>query len=349
MHVITTRNVHKVLPQALSEIFAYGEWRSNRNEAELGKTLVFPTPVCTVYEQPQERVMFWPERDANPFLHLIESIWMLAGRNDVMFMRSMAEQFASYSDDGATLHGAYGHRWRRHFGGDQIEVAIKRLQDDPDSRRCVIGMWDPAVDCAGEGKDLPCNTTIYLAVNNQGRLDMTVCCRSNDIIWGAYGANAVHFSILQELIALALGREMGRLYQISNNWHAYAKTVMPLRMADDSWLNQYSPYDEFIPADRVSTFQLYHGGMGWSTFLRDCELLIEDPAANGFSFPFFTRIAKPMLLAYRTWQDKRHDIGWRALAAKEVLAQMPERVDWRVAAEQWIERRVRRKMEGKGA
>ena len=49
----------------------------------------------------------------------------------------------------------------------------------------------------------------YILKIKNGRLQMTVHCRSNDIIWGTYGANAVHFSILQEYVAARIGVDLG--------------------------------------------------------------------------------------------------------------------------------------------
>jgi thymidylate synthase len=72
----------------------------------------------------------------------------------------------------------------------------------------------------GGGKDVPCNTNAFFRVTN-GKLDMMVNCRSNDIFWGAYGANAVHFSFLQEYVASSIGVEVGRYWQNSFNFHAY--------------------------------------------------------------------------------------------------------------------------------
>ena len=44
------------------------------------------------------------------------------------------------------------------------------------------------------------------------KLCMTVCNRSNDMLWGAYGANVVHMSMLQEFVALFSKFTDGRLY-----------------------------------------------------------------------------------------------------------------------------------------
>jgi len=192
--------------------------------------LVMPTPVTTVYVNPHERVMFWPQRDANPFLHLYESLWMLAGRNDIAPLIRYAKQFENYSDDGSTLHGAYGHRWREHFGFDQLEIIVKRLRANVDDRRSVLQMWDCNADLSETDirKDLPCNTIVSFQVSPALELDMTVFCRSNDIVWGAYGANAVHFSFLQEFLALCTGLHIGRYYQVSVNWHGYLSTLKPV-------------------------------------------------------------------------------------------------------------------------
>src|SRR5690606_6235064 len=140
------------------------------------------------------------ERDANPFLHFFESLWMLAGRNDVDYMTRLVRRFAAYSDDGKTFNGAYGYRWRKWFGRDQLQQIIGALRSNPQDRRCVLGMWDAGHDLGLQSADLPCNTHIYFRIQDD-RLNMTVCNRSNDAIWGAVGANVVHMSFLQEYMA----------------------------------------------------------------------------------------------------------------------------------------------------
>jgi len=229
--VINTRNVHQALPKALDLLDKFGVWRGSRN----GPVIQYPEPVVTDYERPWERVIFWDHRDANPFFHLYEGLWMLMGRNDVKSLTFFAKNMANYSDDGLTVHGAYGHRWRNwyHHRGtavseDQLDVVIRRLRKNPLDRRVVVQMWDPNRDLDSNNKDVPCNLTITFQINHESKLDMTVFCRSNDIIWGAYGANAVHFSMLQEYIAVRLGIKMGRFHQMSVNWHAYEEQYRKL-------------------------------------------------------------------------------------------------------------------------
>ena len=129
--------------------------------------------------------------------------------------------FSEFSDDGETLHDAYGYRWRRAFNQDQLEKIALRLKRNSDDRRCVLQMWDVYQDLDREGKAIPCNLSATFQIDREGRLDMNIFNRSNDIIWGAYGANAVHFSMLMEYMAHWIGVPMGYMRQFSMNWHAY--------------------------------------------------------------------------------------------------------------------------------
>jgi thymidylate synthase len=331
MKTIRARNVHQALPAAIELLLMEGHAYNSRN----GDVIVHPEPVTTLYERPSEKVMFWPERDANPFLHFFEALWMLAGRNDIAYMTNLAASFINFSDDGKTQHGAYGRRWRSWFGGDQLLSVIGQLKADPESRRCVITMWDPASDLGRlQSKDLPCNTHIYPRINLDGALDITVLNRSNDIVWGCYGANAVHFAFLQEYLAAAIGVRVGRYWQVSNNWHAYPKTLEPVRV-----LSAWAP-DPFAP-NKMWAFDPYENGAvapyplmttdqeHWD---QDLQMFLEEPQAIGFRDRFFRRAALPMRAAHEAYKAKAYD------AALDILDQC-EALDWRLASQEWLHRR----------
>jgi hypothetical protein len=136
---IQVRNVN----HAFSEIF----WKMKTmglkpEQTRNGLAYVIAEPVITTYRYPQERVLFHTGRDANPIFHLMESIWMLAGRRDVQFLQHFNSTIGQFSDDGKVFNAAYGYRWRRHFGFDQLEEVIKALRRDPETRQAVIQMWD---------------------------------------------------------------------------------------------------------------------------------------------------------------------------------------------------------------
>lgn len=138
-----------------------------RKQSRNGPVLMIDEPVTVTYSHPRERVLFNAARDANPFFHLYEALWMLAGRNDVESVAYYAKQMKEYSDNGKTLNGAYGYRWRKaktfvpceRYGHDedgsgyyykdekagwhdQLDRLIAHLKADPNSRRAVLQMWN---------------------------------------------------------------------------------------------------------------------------------------------------------------------------------------------------------------
>lgn len=332
MHVIKVKNAHQALPEGLSLLDRVGVKRDSRN----GPVVVAPGPVTTQFQRPNERVLFWEDRDANPFFHLYEALWMLAGRNDVEGVARYVARMREFSDDGSTLHGAYGHRWRKWFGTDQLQRIAIELQDNPDSRRCVLGIWDVASDLGQRGKDLPCNTQVYLSRDDEGRLDMTVCNRSNDVIWGAYGANVVHFSVMQEFMAAAIGCDVGQYWQMSNNYHAYEETLEPLKHLADQARDPFrSPAPDPYDFEDIKPYPLVSTAIG--SWLQDLHMLLDtDGAVIGLRDPFLRRVATPLLMAHRAWKEKEG--VERFEAAFDILKQAAE-CDWCRAAEEWLGRR----------
>lgn len=322
---IPVRNVQQAFCFGLSALKQFGVERNTRN----GKALVCKHPFSTTYEKPTERVLFWPERDANPFFHLFEALWMLQGRRDVWFVAQFAKNLASYSDDGKTLHGAYGYRWHEHFGVEQLVLIIDRLRRNPEDRRCVLGMWDPAADLGRDGKDVPCNTHAYVQVNHEGKLELTVCNRSNDLVWGAYGANAVHFSVLQEYLATCIGVPVGPYHQVSANTHVYEQHWKLLDLPASR--EDFDPYrDGLVQPKPLMTLPSYE----WHRELR--ELL--DRQHWQPTDPFLRGTVEPM---YRAWGVFRTTDEARVTHARDIVAQDVEASDWRKACVEWLERRIR--------
>jgi hypothetical protein len=303
---------------------------------------------------PWERVMFWRARDANPFFHLYESLWMIAGRNDVAGVARYAKQMQAYSDDGKIFHGAYGHRWRNSWDPmDQLDVIVEKLRNNPDDRRCVLQMWDAGTDLEYTGKDVPCNLMATFQRDKDGKLDLTVFCRSNDIIWGAYGANAVHFSFLQEYMASRIRCGVGHLYQVSVNWHAYHQ------MADGKTLDELNTQIEFesrvqTPGNPYDIKEVRHVPIPTYTDNSKIDRRIGSLLAHadaGFSSPHFDYvmgdtewIAMVYKMLYAHHLYKTLPPPDRYERAREELRKVPgaEDVDWLVAGDQWLVRRQAR-------
>lgn len=281
-----------------------------------GPAWVFDGPVIITHATPWRRVLFDPIRDANPFFHFMESIWMLAGSHAVKFPAKFAANLANYSDDGITLHGAYGYRWAAHFGRDQIADVVRILTEDKSSRRAVIGMWDPTADLVNR-KDLPCNTHVYFRLHGD-YLDMTVCNRSNDLVWGMLGANIVHMSYLQEYIASALNRLPGKYYQFTNNLHIY-----------EGWERKYGPPVRWYPKNGLGK-RIHWGPVNLD---RDEALeFVHEGPREAHKSPVLQKNAAPM---YAAWE--LHKVKDYAEAIRVASTIYDE--DWQYACVKWLERR----------
>ena len=322
MRIIVANDVDEAL--GLGTLYLESEGLQEKSRA--GDVVVAPGPVVTQFKKPWQRVVFCPHRDANPFFHFLEAMWMLAGRDDVEWISEFNSRIHQYSDDGSTFHGAYGRRWRVWFGFDQIQRAAEALALDRRSRRVVLQMWDPWKDLGQSGKDFPCNTSITFTPRGD-KLDMLVNNRSNDMIWGAYGSNVVHFSMLQELMCGLAGFVMGNYYQVSANFHAYIEV--------------FNKYSAGTWAASAVTRQPYETQPTWRTepmfinawrFFDDLPYAVEKPTSD-------RRLAHGANVVM--WYMVNI---WRAYKAKEwseidnLFRTWPDS-DWRTACFQWIHRR----------
>lgn len=210
MH-LHTRNVNTAF-RTLVELFATRDEKhayesqlvvreTYKNPNGEGFVLRINEPVCITYTHPKERVLFNEARDCNPYFQLYESLWMLAGRNDVKPLQYYNSKVGTYSDDGETINGAYGYRWRhsrtagqtvatysdeRDRGGligpgtqtnrtiqrvdiDQLDVIISHLQKNPNSRRAVLTMWNVEDDLLkiDSSKDVCCNLNVMFSIRTQ--------------------------------------------------------------------------------------------------------------------------------------------------------------------------------------
>ena len=333
MQVINCQNVNDGFIKALDLI------KNNHVVigSRVGETLECPTPVTTVYNNPTERVLFEEIRDANPFFHFMESLWMLEGRNDLAYVKRYNKRMEEYSDDGETLWGAYGYRWIKHFGKNQLDLIVSELRSNPNSRRCVLQMWDASQDLGRDCKDVPCNTAIYFKVR-EGKLNMTVSNRSNDVIWGTFGANVVHMSILQEYVASAIGIEVGKYYQISDSFHVYTNIFndmyQDLEREDAFDFYSMKHYNNPYNNQALKPYKMISTDI--PTWTADLRKFLNRVAFGDkfFDDPFFTKVACPLQDAWYLYKQKEYDFSLHEV-------QCCEAGDWALAGFDWINRRLK--------
>lgn len=373
MH-LTFQNVTHAFNQMVSGIQT-GSLQVVEKNSRNGPVMKFPETMVITYLNPTQRVLFCPGRDANPFFHLYESLWMLTGRDDVAPLKYFTSKIEQFSDDGEVLNGAYGARWRygkcyleeQGVGAvDQINILIKHLQEQPDSRRAVLQMWNIEQDLLkidnqfkDYSKDVCCNLSVKFSireetVDDEERrvLDMTVFNRSNDMILGMFGANVVHFSFLQEYMAGRLGLGVGRYNQVTDDLHVYKSNWHPDKWFDidrslrDAWGGRYpagilplgfngSHTDEVVEKGIQILVEDAPGMVEYSFHELADELsytLSKAVKVRGDCIEWLATVAYPMFAAFALYKQNR-------LAHAIATVKAVESADWQKAAYAWLWKR----------
>lgn len=168
--------------------------------------------------QPRARLLYAPPaRILNPAFAVAETVWILSG-SDAPWIFDYNARLRQYADDGV-LRGAYGPRIRKWAGNvDQLSRVVEILKEDPDSRRAMIQLYDPAQDAAGH-KDVPC-TLCFRFHLRAGRLHMSTTMRGQDV-WIGMPYDLFFYTVLHELVAGWLGAELGVFHHHVGSLHIY--------------------------------------------------------------------------------------------------------------------------------
>jgi hypothetical protein len=165
---------------------------------------------------------------------------------------------------------------------------------------------------------------------------MTVCCRSNDMLWGAYGANAVHMSVLQEYVATMVGVEMGEYRQVSDSFHIYLfgknptwDKVKDLTIDPYTFRHLKNPYDriEHKYTPLITDPEVFNWELKRFFTIHPSDF----DSYDGWGNPAFKDIAVPMMRAYALHKEKKYSV-YKAL--NDIKP-----VDWQTACFDWIRKR----------
>lgn len=268
---------------------------------------------------------------------------------------------------------------------DQLKVIADHLRRKPESRRAVLEMWSVHSDLLRieTSKDVCCNTHVYFSVeqgvcqkckgtgivggfdeypcsvchgkphDQPALLNITVCNRSNDLVWGMLGANVVHFSFLQEYMARSIGLKVGKYHQFTNNLHVYTSNWKPgpwlhcMNSRDDNVVNDYRHL--FLPGNVVHA-AIARGEWEPVPLVNDVSKFDEEVRnfvelnMNGehidqhrrWKEPFLDTVAQKACHAFHMYKvgDFKSALAW----ADEIASE-----DWRIACRAWIERRQERR------
>ena len=170
---------------------------------------------------PLERVYVLPQRNNNIFAMIAETIWVMAGRNDLGYLSYYLPRAIDFSDDGKVWRGGYGPRLRNWQGVDQFKEVARILNKDQHSRRAVMIIFDPSQDFV-ESKDIPCNNWLHFMIRDN-YLHMGAVIRSNDVMWGFSGINTFEWSVLHEMMAYWTNSLVGDFSYFASSLHLYSR------------------------------------------------------------------------------------------------------------------------------
>lgn len=219
MITLSFRNVSDALPVLSDMLLRQAPQESRAGEV---REKLFTT---IVLENPLERDIIHPERKASPVAQMVETAWVLAARSEIKDIEPYLPRAAEFSDDGVTWRAGYGTRIRRwegrNFSIDQLGNIVKLLRKDPNTRRAVISIFDPGSDIT-DSKDIPCNNWLHF-IAREGKLNLHVATRSNDLVWGWSGINQFEWSVLLEIVAKLTGFQVGVVQYSVSSFHAYTR------------------------------------------------------------------------------------------------------------------------------
>jgi thymidylate synthase len=131
-------------------------------------------------------------------------------------LKSYSKQFISKEKQGFVY--TYGNRLRSHFKGtDQINQAIRRLNQCRQSRRAISITWDQVLDSKSE--EVPCMILVDFKIRND-KLYTTALWRSHDI-YGAWFPNVVGLTYLAQHVARETDTKIGNITIHSISAHIY--------------------------------------------------------------------------------------------------------------------------------
>jgi thymidylate synthase len=178
-------------------------------------------------------------RGINQKIAAVEAIQLIGGFSSPALTTYASKNFEKFMERDGTFWGSYGTRV-----GDQVNYAVRKLTNDPQTRQAVVTLWDNQLDNIPLKRDYPCTVGFNFTLNMaKAELDMNVLMRSNDV-WLGLPYDMFQFTQLQCTVARALGVTPGTYTHTTWSLHIYrehlevaSKLHDPIATEDSSYIS----------------------------------------------------------------------------------------------------------------
>lgn len=152
-----------------------------------------------------------------------ELLWFLSGDSNIRYLQENGVSiWDAWADEDGELGPVYGVQWRQWKSAsgetiDQIADVVRRLREEPDSRRLLVSAWN-----VGELPRMalpPCHCLFQFHVAG-GRLSCQLYQRSADVFLGV-PFNIASYALLTYMMAQQASLEPGEFIWTGGDCHLY--------------------------------------------------------------------------------------------------------------------------------
>ena len=243
-----------------------------------------------ILTDPTNRHINLPWRKSNIFQIVAETLWVLAGEENINpYLSFFLPRAANYSDDGIKWHDAYGPRMIDAEYGGQLQDALELLLANPHERRAMVSIYDPNKDSKSameergikEPKGIPCNNAMWFWIR-EGKLKAKVAQRSGDIFYGTGSINLFEFTFIQELMLLLYNANAGQQAQVELgeyrhnviNLHFYDNEVIKPQVHQAAYERGRERNPVHYSDDKNLSLTLPEGAKSWACISLFCSGLV---------------------------------------------------------------------------
>lgn len=161
-----------------------------------------------------------------------ELLWFLMGETNIRYLKenkvSIWDEWADSTGDLGPIYGAQWRRWPTADGRtiDQIGDLVRRLKNDPDSRRHIVSAWNPGDISNMALPPCHCLCQFYIA---EGRLSCQLYQRSADLFLGV-PFNIASYALLTLMLAQVCKLQPGEFIHTFGDVHLYKNHLEQARI-----------------------------------------------------------------------------------------------------------------------